>query len=74
MQKIKILQQYWLQITFVLFVTIEIAIVTKFTFSKMRILQQCQYSQYIFKNKTVQMFSQMYCDINQRFLDNIDRF
>ena len=41
---------------------------------KKRILQRCQYSPYSFKDKTVQMFSQVYCNINQRFLDNIDCF
>lgn len=39
---------------------------------KKRILKRFQYSQYIFKNKSEQMFSQVYCNINQRFLDNID--
>ena len=39
---------------------------------KKRILQRFQYNQYISKNKLEQMFSRVYCNINQRILDNID--
>ena len=41
---------------------------------KKRILQHFQYSQYISENKLEQLFSRVYCNINQRILDNIDCF
>ena len=41
---------------------------------KKKILQRLQFSTFILKNKMVDKFSRVYCNINQRFLDNIDNF
>ena len=39
---------------------------------KKKILQRLQFSTFILKDKMVDNFNQVYCNINQRFLDNID--